>query len=52
MTWGEFKRLVEALRSFGLYAERCTCGDAICLGWQMGRPWEDAIVEDRARGGK
>jgi len=38
------------LHSRGRFAEPCECGDEICAGWQMGHPWEEAIVEDSLRG--
>lgn len=40
---------VAALRAWGRYAERCDCGAPECSGWQMGHPWEEAIIEDRLR---
>lgn len=37
------------LRYYGRYPEPCDCGEDGCEGWQMGHPWEDAIVEDAIR---
>lgn len=37
------------LHFLGLYAAPCDCGEPECKGWQMTRPWEDAIVENEAR---
>jgi hypothetical protein len=37
------------LHFLGLHAGPCDCGEPDCLGWQMTRPWEDAIVEDEIR---
>lgn len=36
----------EDLRGYGLFPEPCDCGEQLCTGWKMGRPWEDALFED------
>lgn len=40
---------VGKLHFLGLYGEPCDCGQQYCKGWQITRPWEDAIVEDEIR---
>jgi hypothetical protein len=40
---------VEQLHQLGRYGEVCDCREPGCEGFQMGHPWEDAIIEDRRR---
>ncbi len=46
---------VAFLHEHGRYAEPCDCanpcdcGEGGCEGWEMGHPWEDAIIEDQLR---
>lgn len=40
---------VELLREWGRFPEPCHCQAFMCVGWQMGHQWEDALFDERGR---